>query len=115
MDRYAAITTIILLGAFGLPMPVPLAGLLATAGVFAAHGELCVALLIGLAVGGAILGDTLGYASGRLGVRLYIRRGMVLHPDPSLPVRRLHRLVTRVLASAIVIRAVGWSNTRLGR
>src|SRR6266852_3539622 len=100
MDRYAAITAIILLGAFGLPMPVPLAGLLATAGVFAAHGELCVALLIGLAVGGAILGDTLGYASGRLGVRLYIRRGMALDPDAARPARRLRRLAAKVMASA---------------
>jgi membrane-associated protein len=115
MDRYAAITAIILLGALGIPMPVPLAGLLTTAGIFAAHGELCVALLIGLAVGGAILGDTLGYASGRIGVRLHLRRRMVPNTDPSRPAHRLRQLAANMLASAIVTRAVGWSSGRLNR
>ncbi|MHB8648294.1 MAG: DedA family protein [Thermomicrobiales bacterium] len=115
MDRYLAITAIILLGAFGFPVPVPLAGLLATAGVFAAQGALCVALLIALAAGGAIIGDTLGYASGRFGLRLYLRRGIVMEGHASHSVHRLRRLLGKVVASRTVKRAVGWSNARLSR
>lgn len=115
MDRYAAITAIILLGAFGLPVPVPLAGLLATAGIFAAHGELCVALLIGLAATGAVLGDILGYATGRLGMRLYLRCGTAPDPPASRSAHPLRRLAAKVLTSATVIRAVGWSSGRLSR
>ncbi len=113
MDRYVAITAIILLGAFGFSIPVPLAGLLATAGVFAAHGQLCVALLIILAAGGAILGDTLGYAAGRLGVRLYLRRGIAPDPHALQPTGWLRRLAVKIVASRSVKRAVGWSNGRL--
>ena len=108
-----AITAIIPLGAFGFPMPVPLAGLLAAAGVFAAHGQLCVALLIALAAGGAVLGDTLGYATGRLGMRVYLRRGTASDSHASLSVGWLRRLVAKVLASRIVMRAVEWSSGRL--
>ncbi len=103
-----AITAIILLGAFGFPMPVPLAGLLAAAGVFAAHGQLCVALLIALAAGGAVLGDTLGYATGRLGMRVYLRRGTASDSHASLSAGWLRRLVAKVLASRIVTRSVEW-------
>lgn len=112
MDRYVAIAAIILLGAFGLPLPVPLTGLLATAGIFAAHGELCIALLIALAAGGAILGDTLGYAMGRLGMRWYLRRSAA-HASP--PADRLRRLAANALASRAVTRAVGWGNGRLSQ
>ena len=115
MDGYVAITAIILLGAFGLPMPVPLAGLLATAGIFAAHGKLCVALLIAFAVGAAILGDTFGYVAGRLGVHLYRRRGIATDASPSRPSNRLRRLSARILASAAVQRSVGWCNGRLSQ
>jgi hypothetical protein len=115
MDRYVAITAIILLGALGFPMPVPLAGLLATAGIFAAHGTFCVALLIALAAGGAIIGDTLGYATGRLGMHLYRRRGMALDARTSRPSDRLRGVAARVLASGVVTRAAGWCNGRLSR
>ncbi len=115
MDRYVAITAIILLGALGFPVPVPLAGLLATAGVFAAHGQLCVALLITLAAGGAILGDILGYATGRLGMRVYLRRGIAPDTHASQSAHRFRRLVGKTLAFGAVKRAIGWSNERLSR
>ncbi len=111
MDRYLAITALILLGAFGVPVPVPLAGLLAAAGVFAAHGDLCVALLIVLAASGAIFGDTLGYATGRLGMRLYLRRRVA--PTTRASQRRLRTLTAKILALKIVTRSVGWSTERL--
>jgi len=113
MDRYLAITALILLGAFGFPVPVPLAGLLAAAGVFAAHGELCVSLLIILATSGAIFGDTLGYAAGRLGMRLYLRHSVAPTTRASQPVRRLQTLTAKILALKIVTRSVGWSTERL--
>jgi len=113
MDRYVAISAILLLGAFGFPIPVPLAGLLATAGVFAAHGQLCIALLIVLAAGGAIFGDTLGYAAGRVGVWVYLRRDGAPDPHTAQPTGRLRRLVVKIVASRTVTRAVGWSNGRL--
>lgn len=108
-----AITAIILLGAFGFPMPVPLAGLLAAAGVFAAYGQLCVALLIALAAGGAVLGDTLGYATGRFGMRVFLRRSMVPDSPTSPSAGWPRRLVAKMLASRVVTRAVEWSGRRL--
>lgn len=113
MARYLAITAIILLGAFGVPVPVPLAGLLAAAGVFAAHGELCVALLIILAASGAIVGDTLGYATGRLGMRLYLRRSVAPNTRVSQSARWLRTLTAKILAFGIVKRSVGWFTERL--
>ena len=113
MDRYIVITVIILLGAFGFPMPVPLTGLLAGAGLFAAHGQLCVVLLILLATAGAIFGDTLGYLTGHVGVRLYRRHGGVRPTHASPLMYRLREAAGRIIASRAIRRTLRWSDGRL--
>ncbi len=81
-----AVAVIVFLGSFGLPIPVPLSGVLIAAGVFAAQGKVGVVPLIALTASAAICGDTLGYLSGLLGARWYRRRNT--GADGRVPGRR---------------------------
>ncbi len=110
-----AVAAILFLGSFGLPIPVPLFGVLIAAGVFAAQGKVNVVLLIALTASAAIFGDTLGYLSGYLGERWYRRRDT--GPDGCVPEppHGMRKPIAKALASRAVRRALAWSNERLAR
>src|SRR5689334_2907531 len=97
MDRYFVIATTVSLGAFGLPIPVPLSGVVAAAGVLAARGQFCVALLTVVVTGAAILGDSIGYATGRAGVQWYRRGGARRLASPRRSTGVVRQLVGNVL------------------
>lgn len=110
---HIAIALIVLIAAFGLPLPV--AGMLTAAGVLAAHGQMHIVLLIGLAAMGAILGDALGYVAGRLGLQFFVGRATARDTRVNASMRRMKRAVTRVLAWKTVRQATGWSDAMLER
>jgi membrane protein DedA with SNARE-associated domain len=111
--RYFAIASLTSLGALGVPVPVPLAGVLVGAGVFAARGELCVALLIILVTVGAICGDMLGYGVGRFGAHWHARLQWQAARAEAVN-HRAWSFIARVLSMRAVRRAVTWANERLG-
>jgi membrane protein DedA with SNARE-associated domain len=108
---HIAVALVVLIAAFGLPLPV--AGMLTAAGVLAAHGEMNIGLLIIVSAAGAILGDALGYISGRLGVRWLAHRATARDTRVTASMRWLKRVVHRVLAWKSVRQATGWSNAML--
>lgn len=110
---HIAIALIVFIAAFGLPLPV--AGMLTAAGVLAAHGQMHIVLLIGLAAMGAILGDALGYVAGRLGLQFFVGRATARDTRVNASMRRMKRAVTRVLAWKTVRQATGWSDAMLER
>ena len=110
-----AVAVIVFLGSFGLPIPVPLSGVLIAAGVFAAQGRVDVVLLVILAASAATLGDTLGYLSGYLGERWYRRRDTGPDRGVSEPMHGIRKPIAKVLASRAAGRALAWSNGRLAR
>ncbi len=110
---HIAIALIVLIAAFGLPLPV--AGMLTAAGVLAVHGQMHIVLLIGLAAMGAILGDALGYVAGRLGLQFFVGRATARDTRVNASMRRMKRAVTRVLAWKTVRQATGWSDAMLER
>ena len=110
---HIAVALIVLIAAFGLPLPV--AGMLTAAGVLAAHGEMNIGLLIVLSAAGAISGDALGYVAGRLGVRWFAGRATARDTRVAASMRWLKRMTTRALAWKSVRQATGWSNAMLDR
>ena len=108
---HIAIALVVLIAAFGLPLPV--AGMLTAAGVLAAHGEMNIGLLILVSAAGAILGDALGYVAGRLGVHWFIQRQTARDTRVTASMRWLQRLTNRMLAWKSVRQATGWSNAML--
>lgn len=110
---HLAIAVVVLFAAFGLPLPV--AGMLTAAGVFAAHGELNIGVLVVIAAACAILGDALGYVAGRLGVRWFARRPTARASRVAASMRWLKGLTNRILAWKSVRQATGWSSAMLDR
>lgn len=110
---HIAVALVVLIAAFGLPLPV--AGMLTAAGVLAAHGEMNIGLLIVLSAAGAISGDALGYVAGRLGVRWFAGRATARDTRVAASMRWLKRMTTRALAWKSVRQATGWSNAMLDR
>lgn len=110
---HIAIALVVLIAAFGLPLPV--AGMLTAAGVLAAHGEMNIGLLIVLSAAGAILGDALGYVAGWLGVRWLARRATARDARVAASMRWLKMTLDRVLAWKSVRQATGWSDAMLDR
>lgn len=110
---HVAIALIVLIAAFGLPLPV--AGMLTAAGVLAAHGQMHIVLLIGLAATGAILGDALGYVAGRLGVRFFVGRATARDTRVNASMHWMKRAIMRVLAWKTIRQATGWSDAMLDR
>ena len=108
---HIAVALIVLIAAFGLPLPV--AGMLTAAGVLAAHGELNIGLLVVLSAVGAILGDALGYVAGRLGVQWLAGRASSRDRRVAASLRWLKRQTQRVMAWKSVRTAAGWSDTML--
>jgi membrane protein DedA with SNARE-associated domain len=106
-----AIALVVLIAAFGLPLPV--AGMLTAAGVLAAHGEMNVSLLIVLSAAGAILGDALGYVAGRFGVRWFAGRATARDTRVTATMRWLQQMTNRALAWKSVRQATGWSSAML--
>jgi membrane protein DedA with SNARE-associated domain len=113
--RYVVIASVVLLGALGVPVPVPLAGMLVGAGVFAARGQLCVALLTALAALGATCGDLLGYLAGRCGARCYARYRGRLEADAAAARRGIYGPLARLVSLRAVQQALAWANGRLER
>ena len=72
----AALFLIVMLESGGLPLPGETA--LVAAGVFASHGELDIAAVVGVAAVAAIVGDNLGYWVGRTGGRGLLERSALL-------------------------------------
>src|SRR5690348_430940 len=60
---YPVLWLIIFMAAVGLPLPASL--VLLAAGVFAAHGDFNIALLIGITITASSCGDNVGYFIGR--------------------------------------------------
>lgn len=110
---HLAVALVVLIAAFGLPLPV--AGMLTAAGVLAAHGEMNIGLLIVVSAAGAILGDALGYVAGRLGVRWLAHRAPARDARVAASMRWLKQVADRVLTWKSVRQAAGWSNAMLGR
>jgi membrane protein DedA with SNARE-associated domain len=108
---HIAVALVVLIAAFGLPLPV--AGMLTAAGVLAAHGQMNIGLLILLSAAGAILGDALGYVAGRFGVRWLAGRATARDTRVAASMRWLNRIAHRALAWKSVRRAAGWSNAML--
>lgn len=108
---HIAIALVVLIAAFGLPLPV--AGMLTAAGVLAAHGEMNIGLLIVLSAAGAILGDALGYVAGRFGVRCFAGRATARDTRVAASMRWLKRVTQRTLAWKSVRQATGWSDAML--
>lgn len=110
---HIAIALVVLIAAFGLPLPV--AGMLTAAGVLAAHGEMNIGLLIVLSAAGAILGDALGYIAGRFGLRWFANRATARATRVTATVHWLQRVTIRVRALRSIRLATGWSNGVLDR
>jgi len=108
---HIAIALIVLVAAFGLPLPV--AGMLTAAGVLAAHGQMNIGLLIIVAAAGAILGDALGYIAGWFGVRWLAGRATARDTRVTATMHWLMRMARRVLAWKSVRQATGWSDAML--
>ncbi len=106
-----AIALVVLIAAFGLPLPV--AGMLTAAGALAAHGEMNIGLLIVLSAAGAILGDALGYVAGRFGVRRFAGRATARDTRVTATMRWLKRTTDRIFTWKSVRQATGWSNAML--
>ncbi len=110
---HIAIALVVLIAAFGLPLPV--AGMLTAAGVLAAHGEMNIVLLVVMAAAGAILGDALGYVAGRFGLRWFAGRATARDTRVAASMAWLKRITRRVLAWKSVRQAAGWSDAMLER
>ena len=110
---HIAIAVVVLIAAFGLPLPV--AGMLTAAGVLAAHGEMNIGLLVVMAAAGAILGDALGYVAGRFGVRWFAGRATARDTRVAASMAWLKRVARRVLTWKSVRQAAGWSDAMLER
>ena len=108
-----AIAFVVLIAAFGLPLPV--AGLLTAAGVLAAHGQMNIGLLIVVAAAGAILGDALGYVAGWCGIRWLAERATARDTRVTATMHWLTRMTRRVLAWKSVRQATNWSDAMLDR
>jgi len=108
-----AIAFVVLIAAFGLPLPV--AGLLTAAGVLAAHGQMNIGLLIVVAAAGAILGDALGYVAGWCGIRWLAERATARDTRVTATMHWLMRMTRRVLAWKSVRQATNWSDAMLDR
>jgi membrane protein DedA with SNARE-associated domain len=70
-SSYPLLAGLVLLGAFGLPLPLSVT--LAAAGALARQGHLRLSLLFAVCAAAAVLGDCLGYAAGCTMRRLRIR------------------------------------------
>ncbi len=110
---HIAIALVVLIAAFGLPLPV--AGMLTAAGILAAHGEMNIGLLVVMAAAGAILGDALGYVAGRFGLRWFTGRATARDTRVAASMAWLKHIARRVLAWKSVRRAAGWSDAMLER
>ncbi len=110
---HIAIALVVLIAAFGLPLPV--AGMLTAAGVLAAHGEMNIGLLIVLSAAGAILGDALGYVAGRFGVRWLAGRATARDTRVAASMHWLKRMTHRALAWKSIRQATGWSDAMLAQ
>jgi membrane protein DedA with SNARE-associated domain len=108
---HIAVALVVLIAAFGLPLPV--AGMLTAAGVLAAHGEMNIGLLIVVSAAGANLGDALGYIARRLGVRWLAHLATARDTRVTASMGWLKRAADRVLAWKSVRQATGWSNAML--
>jgi membrane protein DedA with SNARE-associated domain len=108
---HIAIALVVLIAAFGLPLPV--AGMLTAAGVLAAHGEMNIGLLIVLSAAGAILGDALGYVAGWFGVRWFAGRATARDTRVAASMRWLKRMLHRIFAWKSVRQATRWSDAML--
>lgn len=108
---HAAIALVVLIAAFGLPLPV--AGMLTAAGVLAAHGQMNIGLLVIVSAVGAILGDALGYLAGRFGVRWFAGRPTARDTRVAASMRWLKGMTDRALTWKSVRQAAGWSNAML--
>src|SRR3954468_23704184 len=93
---HIAVALVVLIAAFGLPLPV--AGMLAAAGVLAAHGQMNIGLLVVMSDGGAILGGALGYVAGGFGVRWFARRAPARDTRVAASMRWLKQMTARILA-----------------
>lgn len=110
---HIAIALVVLIAAFGLPLPV--AGMLTAAGILAAHGEMNIGLLVVMAAIGAILGDALGYVAGRFGVRWFTGRATARDTRVTASMAWLKRATRRVIGWKSVRQAAGWSDAMLER
>jgi membrane protein DedA with SNARE-associated domain len=108
---HIAVALVVLVAAFGLPLPV--AGMLTAAGVLAAHGQMNIGLLVVMSAGGAILGDALGYVAGRLGVRWFAGRATARDTRVAASMRWVKRMTARLLTWKSVRQATNWSNAML--
>jgi membrane protein DedA with SNARE-associated domain len=108
---HIAVALVVLIAAFGLPLPV--AGMLAAAGVLAAHGQMNIGLLVVVSAAGAILGDALGYAAGWLGVRWFAGRATARDTRVAASMQWLKQMTARALKWKSVRQATGWSNAML--
>lgn len=108
---HIAIALVVLIAAFGLPLPV--AGMLTAAGVLAAHGQMNIGLLVVVSAVGAILGDALGYVAGWLGVRWLAGRATARDTRVAASMTWLKRMTARALTWKSVRQATGWSNAML--
>lgn len=110
---HIAIAIVVLIAAFGLPLPV--AGMLTAAGVLAAHGEMNIGLLIVLSAAGAILGDALGYVAGWFGVRWFAGRATARDTRVAASMRWLKQMTQRILVWKSVRQATDWSDAILDK
>ncbi len=111
---HIAIAAVVLIAAFGAPLPV--ASMLTAAGVLAAHGKVNIATLVIVSSVAAIAGDGLGYVVGRFGLR-WFGKWMAARParGSNDPVGWLRKGITRLVASKSMRQAAGWSDAVLER
>src|SRR3954467_13542276 len=95
---HIAIAVVVLVAAFGAPLPV--ASMLTAAGVLAAHGKMNIGTLIIVSSVAAIAGDGLGYVVGRFGIG-WFAKWTASRParGSNDPVGWLHKGMKRLVAS----------------
>jgi membrane-associated protein len=111
---HLAIAIVVLIAAFGAPLPV--ASMLTAAGVLAAHGKMNIATLILVSSIAAIAGDGLGYLLGRFGMG-WLAKWTASRPARGTndPVGWLRKGVQRLVESKSMRQAAGWSDAVLAR
>jgi membrane protein DedA with SNARE-associated domain len=111
---HLAIAVIVLIAAFGAPLPV--ASMLTAAGVLAANGKMNIATLVIVSSVAAIAGDGLGYVLGRFGLRWFAKWAAARPARGSNdPVGWLRKGLHRLVESKSMRQAAGWSDAMLAR